>query len=96
MIASSVARGAGIGKRLWQALLIALALEIGLFLVLFPWSEAWDRNRAVVSFGFLRPLLLSYYLRGAVSGLGMINLWVAISQARELSKLRRQPRLHQP
>jgi hypothetical protein len=70
-----------------QGLLILLFLEIGLFLVALPWSSAWDQNLVAGYFSWLRPVFLSYYLRGAVSGLGLINLWMGILQARQLARL---------
>lgn len=73
---------------MWQTLLIALPGEIGLFLVLFPWSDAWTQNWVVDATGLLRSVLLNHYLRGAISGLGLVNLWVAISQAWDLLRPR--------
>jgi len=71
------------GNRFWLVLLILLSLEIGVFLVAVPWSSIWDRNLVVGYSSLLRPVLLSYYARGAVSGLGIINLWVGVSLARD-------------
>jgi hypothetical protein len=68
-----------------------ISLEIGLFLVLFPWSGAWEQNRVVNYSASLRPFLLSYYLRGAITGLGLINLWVAATKTREFLRAGRQP-----
>ena len=82
-----VARGVALRQRLLQGLVILLFLEIGLFLVALPWSSAWGQNLVVGYFAGLRPVFLSYYLRGAVSGLGLINLWMGISQARRLARL---------
>lgn len=86
-----VARGVETGKRLWLVLFILLSLEIGAFLVVAPWSSAWDRNLVVGYLSWLRPLLLSPYVRGAVSGLGVINLWVGISQARDFRRRKAPP-----
>ena len=82
-----VAKGVVLRQRLWQGLVLLLFLEIGLFLVALPWSSAWDQNLVASYFPWLRPVFLSYYLRGAVSGLGLINLWMGISQARRLARL---------
>ena len=53
---------------------ITFCLEIGLFLLIFPWTEYWDGNY----FSSLLPQLRDYwnnmYVRGAVSGLGVVNL----------------------
>jgi hypothetical protein len=66
-------------------LLIIFCLEIGCFLLVFPWmGDAWDNN-------FFSSLLRrgywdNAYFRGAVSGLGVINLYISFA---EMLRLRR-------
>ncbi len=63
---------------------MALLLETGLLLVLIPWSAFWDRNYFVewsVAFG---ALLTSNYTRGAITGLGLINVWAALGELGEV------------
>lgn len=65
---------------------ITFCLEIGLFLLIFPWTEYWDSNY----FSGLVPQLKSswdnLYMRGAVSGLGVVNLYISFA---EIFRLRR-------
>jgi hypothetical protein len=61
--------------------LILLALETGLFLIFVPWSNTWSEFLLRGYFSPLRPILLNHYLRGALGGLGVIDLWVGISTA---------------
>ena len=65
---------------------IAFCLEIGLYLLIVPWTESWDGNYFS---GFL-PQMKTYwdnlYVRGAVSGLGAVNLYISLS---EIFRLRR-------
>ena len=68
-------------KRLGAVLYIALCVEIGTFLLLMPWSAIWSRSLLLYHYPLLRPLWMSPYLRGAVSGLGLVNLWLGVSQA---------------
>jgi hypothetical protein len=67
-------------------LLVTFCLEIGLFLVIFPWTEYWDNNY----FSALVPALRDYwdnmYFRGAISGLGVADLYIALV---EIFRLRR-------
>ena len=73
------------GQRLWRRVqsivFILFCLEMGLVLILFPWSTLWDRN---YFFG-LAPewgrVFASSYLRGGVSGVGVLNLWIALAEA---------------
>ena len=57
-----------------RLLLVVFFLEIGLVLVVIPWLAFWDRNY----FGQLVPPLGAFmtnnFVRGAVSGLGVINI----------------------
>jgi len=52
----------------------ALFLEFGLLLIVVPWSSYWDRNYFAALLPELRPFLINNFVRGAVSGLGVVNL----------------------
>ena len=56
------------------------AIEVGLFLVLFPWRDSWDLNWVPVQNAKLRLLWMSPYFRGAVSGLGLLNIYVGLAE----------------
>ena len=73
-------------RRLGNVLFIIFCLELGLFLLIFPWTDSWGTNY----FAWIGPLKLqpywhqvwnNSYLRGAISGIGLLNVWVAISDA---------------
>ena len=66
---------------LGQIILILLALEAGLFLLLAPWSNAWNEFFLPGYFSPFRPILTNHFVRGALTGLGLINLWVSVSTA---------------
>lgn len=68
-------------KRLFLAIFILLAFEVGLFLVMFPWSLTWENNFFLTGIPTLKDALMSYYFRGAVSGLGLVNVFLAIGEA---------------
>ena len=68
-------------KRLFLAVFVLLALEVGLFLIIFPWSEAWEKNALLAWAPLLRALFLSSYFRGAVSGLGLWNVMLGFHEA---------------
>ena len=62
---------------------ILISFLVGLVLVLAPWTQAWESNYLLQPHGTLRSLLLSTFMRGCVSGLGLINILLALHQARE-------------
>lgn len=57
-----------------RLLLTAFFFEAGLVLVIVPWSGYWERNYFVQLLPMVEPFLTSDYVRGAVSGLGLVNL----------------------
>jgi hypothetical protein len=65
-------------------LFATVCLEIGCFLLIFPWTSY------ATDFAAFRPEWRQYwdnmYVRGAISGLGLINLYIALI---EIFRLRR-------
>ena len=67
-----------------RLLITALLLEMGLLLVLVPWSAFWDRNYFADLVPVLRDVIANNYVRGAVMGLGLINVWAALSELADI------------
>jgi hypothetical protein len=63
---------------------VALLLETGLLLVLIPWSAFWERNYFVEGSAALGRILTSNYTRGAITGLGLVNVWAALAELADL------------
>jgi hypothetical protein len=59
---------------------------VGVFLVLAPWTPWWDTNVILQANRTLRTVLLSEFTRGAVSGLGLVNLLLAVLDLRSSLK----------
>jgi hypothetical protein len=72
--------------KLRALIFIVFCLELGMFLLIFPWSELWDRSLVLSLMPAWRPYWLNPYLRGAVSGLGVLNLYISLL---EIFRLRR-------
>jgi hypothetical protein len=77
----------------WQGKLLAacfavFAFEIGLFLVIFPWHDSWTLNY----FQGVSPEIESLWdepsFKGLVTGLGFVNIYVAILQIFRLFRRR--------
>jgi hypothetical protein len=47
---------------------------VGLLLVIVPWSSFWDQNVLLEALPLLHEWTRSPYVRGAVSGLGLVNM----------------------
>jgi hypothetical protein len=55
-------------------------VEVGLLLVVIPWSSFWERNVFFDLSPWLHAYMRNRYLRGAVTGLGLVNLALAIAE----------------
>jgi hypothetical protein len=51
---------------------------VGVVLVFAPWTPLWDSNWLLQLLPAARGLLLSAFTRGAVTGLGLVNLVLAV------------------
>ena len=58
----------------------ALFLEFGFMLLVVPWSAYWDRNYFGAMLPQLHALLINNFVRGAVSGLGIVNVVAGVAE----------------
>jgi hypothetical protein len=80
-------RTAGWHTKIASLLFALFCFELGAFLVVFPWTSFWDHHyfswiapdspeRLALS-QWWRSFWLSPAFRGAVSGIGLVNLYIA-------------------
>jgi hypothetical protein len=55
-----------------------------LLLVLIPWSAFWERNYFGQVMPVLNELMTNNYFRGAITGLGLVNIWIALVELADL------------
>lgn len=60
---------------------VMIRLYLGLILIFLPWTHLWTLNRFFLYYAPLAHLTANGAVRGLVSGLGILNLWIAISEA---------------
>jgi len=61
---------------------VLLRMYIGLAVCYAPWSKMfWDRNPLFVQFPTLSIYAANGAVRGIISGLGLLNLWIAFQDA---------------
>jgi hypothetical protein len=56
---------------------------VGIILAIAPWTSLWDANYLLSPYPMLRTVLLSAFTRGTVSGLGVVNIVLALHEARQ-------------
>ena len=59
------------------------SLIVGLVLAVIPWTPLWERNYLLQLDPALRHLVLSGFVRGAVTGLGLVNIFLALVEAHQ-------------
>lgn len=63
-----------------RLVLTAVFLEVGVALIVVPWSAFWDRNYFAQALPPVAALITNNFTRGAVSGLGVINVIVGMGE----------------
>ena len=71
----------------WLAILyVVICFEMGAFLFLFPWVPLWTQNFFVGRYAWIYLIAQNYYVRGIISGLGLIDVFLAFHEAWRLRR----------
>ena len=65
-------------------LFVLFCFELGLMLITLPWMDSWDLNWFATLSPALHGLWTNTYFRGALSGIGALDLFIAFSEARRV------------
>ena len=63
-------------NRILRALTVVLLFEMGALLLYLPWSSFWEQNYFLTHFPWLVRIVLHPSLRGIVSGIGVLDIFV--------------------
>ena len=72
-------------SRVARIIILLLWLTLGLALILAPWSEVWETNYFLYQYPALGLFLKNLYLRGAISGLGFMDILLSLESFRHLT-----------
>ena len=61
-----------------RLILVAFFLEVGFLLIVLPWSAFWERNYFAQTVPFMQDVITNNFVRGAISGLGLVNVCVGL------------------
>jgi hypothetical protein len=81
-----------VSAKLTLILFIMICFEIGFLLVFLPWHRAWSDNSFLyyttqsLDAPWIRQVILSGYFRGAVTGLGLLNILIGVREIFNFSK----------
>lgn len=60
---------------------VMVRLYIGLIVAVLPWTHFWADNRFLLYYATIANFALHGITRGLVSGLGLLNVWIALAEA---------------
>ena len=63
-----------------RLVLVVFFFEVGVVLIFIPWSAFWDRNYFAQLVPSLQATMTNNFVRGAVSGLGVINVVAGLAE----------------
>lgn len=67
-------------QKLARVTAAALCMGLGLFLVVAPWTDTWHDSYLPALGLQWRSLWMNSYFRGAVSGLGVLDVYIAVQE----------------
>ena len=69
-------------QRLSLLVLVLFCVYLGVLVMVLPWwSRIWDHNAFIQARPTLRTILHNGAVRGLISGLGLLDIWIGISEA---------------
>ena len=71
-------------KWLVIAVRIVFYFVLGVALLYSPWIPLWTHNFFVAHYNWVATVSHNDYLRGAISGIGLTDIWMAFDQIRRL------------
>jgi hypothetical protein len=80
-------------RRLAVLMFVFVCASVGVFLVILPWRPEWTHNHLLLSYPGLRQFIASGFVRGVVSGLGMLDIWIGFWEAVHYREEKRSFRL---
>jgi hypothetical protein len=70
----------GITTKIKSIIYILFSVEAGLFLLWLPWQRIWENNYILYLYPQIRPLIANPFFKGAILGLGIVNILMGIHQ----------------
>jgi hypothetical protein len=69
-------------SRVFRGVMLLFWLDLGLVLVLVPWSNIWEANYFIYQYPALGFFVKNSFLRGGISGLGVMNVLLSLEAFR--------------
>lgn len=77
--------------RLLKIIYILYSIEAGVFLLWLPWTSFWDTNYLTYLYPRILPFITNPFFKGAVLGLGIVNLMIGIYEVVHFKRISKGP-----
>jgi len=67
-------------NRVFITIFVLVCVQMGIILVILPWTRLWTDNNFLLHNLTLREFALWDFVRGTISGLGLVNIWIGIRE----------------
>jgi hypothetical protein len=76
-------------QRVSLCVLVLFCIYLGILVMVLPWStRLWDHNALMAAYPWLSSILHNGAVRGVISGIGLIDIWIGVSEAVHYRDLR--------
>ena len=75
-------------QRLLLGLEVGISVWTGILVLVLPWTRLWTENPLLAAWPGLRLALNFTFVRGMISGVGLVDLWMGVSDALHYRNLR--------
>jgi hypothetical protein len=75
-------------QRLLLVVEVAIAVWAGILVMVLPWTRLWTENPLLAGWPYLKIILSQSFVRGLISGIGLVDVWMGISDAAHFRDLR--------
>lgn len=75
-------------QRLLLVVEVAIAVWAGILVMVLPWTRLWTENPLLSAWPSVKVILNLSFVRGMISGVGLVDVWMGISDATHFRDLR--------
>ena len=68
-------------RRIILVLFVMFCLQMGMMLLFLPWTPPWSSNSWLAEHWTIRSIVTNYFVRGLVSGLGLVDIFIGVWEA---------------
>jgi hypothetical protein len=67
--------------RISLVIFVMFCIELGMLLTVLPWTRIWTDNSLLAAHPAWRALLQDNFVRGIITGIGLVDVWIGIWEA---------------